>query len=39
MFSYLGQGVRKVGSGSALKSKRIFNAYDAKDYEQVFELA
>ena len=38
VFSYLGQGVRRVGSGSAMKSKRVFNAYDAKDYGQVFEL-
>jgi len=33
VFSYLGQGVRRVGSGSAIKSKRIFNAYDAKDFD------
>jgi hypothetical protein len=32
VFSYLGQGVRRVGSGSALKAKRVFNAYEAKDY-------
>jgi hypothetical protein len=33
VFSYLGQGVRRVGSGSVMKSKRVFNAYDAKDYK------
>ena len=38
VFSSLGSGIRRLGSGAGLKSKRVFNAYDAKEYDTVYSL-